>query len=286
MQTIKHIYVMPTAKAVTVVMVILGLILGIIVALFGSLFGGLLSTLTSSTFGTEISTLGILSIIAFPILFAIFGFIITAISIWLYNVFAHYLGGVKWDFSNGTLKRLDVLSVAKIEAAFLGIVALVEGLLAGGFVLGFSVNGALLGAVGGLIIGLILGFVVGAIGAFLYNVIASFVGGYKFTFDGKGIKNIDPFAYAKVVALLSAIYGLIQGLFSLILGSVLSGLAATNPAFATMLASSAYGSLGVIGLVLLVVVNLIVGFIGGALAAALYNIPANRNIGRIEMDLV
>jgi hypothetical protein len=34
-----------------------------------------------------------------------------------------------------------------------------------------------------------------------------------------------------------------------------------------------------------VVVNLIIGFIAGASAAVLYNIPAGRNIGRIEMEL-
>ena len=86
------------------------------------------------------------------------------------------------------IKRIDVLSVAKLLGAFYALL----GLIVGGFFSVVAVVGAVAGggdaALGGIIGGIgaivlmpvlygILGFVGGAIAAFLYNVVASIAGG-------------------------------------------------------------------------------------------------------------
>lgn len=284
MQTVKHIYPLSSAKAIAIAAALLGLIFGIIFAVLGGVVGSVLQILGGTSNGTSIAGFGLLTIVIFPIVLGILGFIIVIVAAWLYNIIADRVGGIRWDFSNGTLKSVDIMSVAKIDAGLFGIFAMIEGIIVGA--ISGGIFGLVTGLIGGLIIGLILGFVFGAIGAWLYNTVASLIGGYKFTFQGRGISNLDPMSYAKMVAVLSAIYGFVQGLISLALGSVLTSLAATNPAFSSMLTSSAViASLGVLGLIFLVISNLIVGFISGALSAFFYNIPAGRNIGRIELDM-
>lgn len=93
-----------------------------------------------------------------------------------------------------TLKRIGVLSMAKLEAVILAIMGLLQGLF-------FAVFGALLGAAGDMasfgigagfgllaiiflpIIYGIMGFIMGAIGAFVYNIIAGAVGGIEVEFS-------------------------------------------------------------------------------------------------------
>ena len=99
------------------------------------------------------------------------------------------------------LKRLGVMSAAKVSA----VISAIYGLVMGAF-MAFSMSainaaglGALAGAGGaGLFLQLgilsviampiffaISGFIGGAIGAFLYNVVAGKVGGIKMEFEGK-----------------------------------------------------------------------------------------------------
>ena len=91
-----------------------------------------------------------------------------------------------------TLKRLDVMSVAKIYAVIMAVCGLIYGII-------LAVVGAMLGSLAGSaamatgfglisIIGTpimfgIIGFVAGAVGAFLYNVVAKRVGGIKLEVD-------------------------------------------------------------------------------------------------------
>ena len=286
MQTIKHIYLVPTAIAIAAMMALFGIVFGGVLAFVGIFAGGIASILGKGTIGIVIAGLGVLSIVVFPILFAIIGFVVTAVAALLYNLFAGWFGGVMWDYKGGVLRGLDIISYAKISAAFFGIFALIEGLIMGSLLSMLGIAGALVGAITGLILGMIIGFIFGALGAFLYNVVASCVGGYRFTFKGRGISNLDPISYAKVLAVLSAIYGLIQGVLSMGLSGILASIASSNPAFGSILASSAAGAtLGILGLVLIVIANLVSGFITGGLTAIFYNIPADRNIGRIEIDM-
>lgn len=103
-----------------------------------------------------------------------------------------------------TVKRVGILSVAKIQALLMFVIGLIIGVIYG---LVFMIFGAALtalapnaenqalGGVSTIVIGLImmiafpifyglLGFIGGAIGAGIYNVAASFVGGIKLELEG------------------------------------------------------------------------------------------------------
>jgi len=88
-----------------------------------------------------------------------------------------------------TIKSVGVLSVAKIMGAIyavMGLILLPFFLLAGFIGSMAGEHGNPLGAIGGLVFGLFapvfygaIGFVFGAIGAFLYNVMAKWLGGIE-----------------------------------------------------------------------------------------------------------
>ena len=81
------------------------------------------------------------------------------------------------------IKKLGVLSVAKLQAVLMAIVGFIAGL-------SFAVFGDILFPGLGLltivimpIIYAIMGFIGGAIGAFLYNIVAGWVGGIEIEFE-------------------------------------------------------------------------------------------------------
>lgn len=87
-----------------------------------------------------------------------------------------------------TIKRLDVLSVAKLHGAVLALFALIVGLVftlfAGLFgslvdAPGFGIVSGLGMTIGGVVLYGIMGFISGAVGAFFYNVVAKKIGGIK-----------------------------------------------------------------------------------------------------------
>lgn len=94
-----------------------------------------------------------------------------------------------------TLKKLDVLSTAKIYTVIMAIV----GLAVGFFIAIFGtaaglMTGAALGPYAGLglmsiiflpIVLAIYGFILGAVGALLYNIVAGRIGGIKMEFEDK-----------------------------------------------------------------------------------------------------
>lgn len=96
------------------------------------------------------------------------------------------------------IKKLGVLSVAKIQAVLMGVVSLLVAIPYGLIIIGISLLGAAgargdsgfavggLGIVGGIAIMIILpiiyaivGFIVGAISALVYNIFAGMVGGIE-----------------------------------------------------------------------------------------------------------
>ncbi|MGI8639320.1 MAG: hypothetical protein ACR2MG_05135 [Pyrinomonadaceae bacterium] len=95
------------------------------------------------------------------------------------------------------IKKLGVLSVAKIYAIILLVMSLLISIPYGLFIIGFSMMGASVGGRGGLAIGGggaifgilfmiglpifygVIGFIAGAIGALLYNLFAGIVGGIE-----------------------------------------------------------------------------------------------------------
>jgi len=97
------------------------------------------------------------------------------------------------------LKRLGVMSVAKLEAVVFAVVGLIEGIL---FAIISSIISSVAGLVGiggmGSVLGFgslsivifpiafgIIGFIAGAIGAFLYNLITGWIGGIEIDLEEK-----------------------------------------------------------------------------------------------------
>ena len=85
----KQFDVMSVAKVTAAIMAIFGFIAGIMVAAFGTaaaIFAGA---------GALGAGFGIASIVIFPVMMAIYGFVIGAVSAFLYNIVAKRIGGIK-----------------------------------------------------------------------------------------------------------------------------------------------------------------------------------------------
>jgi uncharacterized membrane protein (DUF485 family) len=87
MTVIKSIDIISWAKIHALFGIIIGLVYGIFFAILGVMVG-----VRHEMFGLE--ALGLVSIILFPIIFAIMAFICGAIMAFLYNIFADKFGGV------------------------------------------------------------------------------------------------------------------------------------------------------------------------------------------------
>jgi len=92
------------------------------------------------------------------------------------------------------------------------------------------------------------------------------------------IKHIDPMSFGKIYAVIMAIVGFIYGI-------IIVGLIA--PLMAVYGGAASVGmmaGLGIIGIVLMVILFAILGFIAGVIGAWIYNIVASR-IGGIRIEL-
>lgn len=90
------------------------------------------------------------------------------------------------------LKKIDVLSVAKLEGLLLAIIGLIIGIIVAiisvtiGAMTSLGSMGAGYGILAIIIMPIylgVMGFVVGAVGAFLYNIVAGWIGGIKLEFE-------------------------------------------------------------------------------------------------------
>ncbi|MDE1805107.1 MAG: hypothetical protein KGH59_05000 [Candidatus Micrarchaeota archaeon] len=192
-----------------------------------------------------------------------------------------------------TLRRIDLMSIGKIYAVLGAIYGLVAMLV---FDAVFAVLGktlfpaALSGALGGAVIiglpilgivgGAILGFIFSVISAAIYNVIAEAIGGVKFNISGKqaSVNGIDMRSYVKIVAIGALIAGLVLGIV-------------VTFALPSLLSSAMMGTggavLGVVSgfaLVGLPVLFLIIGAIGAAVYAILFNF-FTKNVGGIGVNI-
>ena len=90
MMTVKKFVILSVAKISALLYAIFGLIAGLFVALFyalGSVFAG--------DFGPLGFELGFFSIIVFPIAYGVLGFIGGIVGAALYNLVAHWVGGIQ-----------------------------------------------------------------------------------------------------------------------------------------------------------------------------------------------
>ena len=91
MVIVKSVDIFSWAKIQALFGIVFGLFYGIMFAIIGAAMG-----MSKGTPGAQaLESLGVLSIVAFPIIFAIMGFICGAIMALLYNFFAGSVGGVK-----------------------------------------------------------------------------------------------------------------------------------------------------------------------------------------------
>ncbi len=91
---LKAIDVMSMATVSAVILAIFGFIAGIIAALGA----GMVSAFdTVAGMGMLSAYMGVAAIVFFPILYAIIGFVMGAITAFIYNIIAQKVGGVKLD---------------------------------------------------------------------------------------------------------------------------------------------------------------------------------------------
>lgn len=100
---IKKIDILSAAKMYAVMGAIVGLIIGVIYGLFTILFGAMMLGMGKNeamAAGGGSILMGIVMMIAFPILYAIFGFISGVIGALIYNLFAKMVGGIEIEVEN------------------------------------------------------------------------------------------------------------------------------------------------------------------------------------------
>jgi hypothetical protein len=95
MVELKRIGVMSVAKLQAVIMAVAGLLMGLGVAFFG-MIGAMIPGADVGMMGMS---LGLVSIIAVPVGYAIIGFVSGAIGAVLYNLFAGLVGGITLELS-------------------------------------------------------------------------------------------------------------------------------------------------------------------------------------------
>lgn len=100
--TIRRFGVMSVAKMQALVMFVLGLVIGVIYGLIFIVFGAAITAMAPSgdaaaAGGIPTVIIGIVFMIAFPIIYGIMGFIIGCIWALVYNLAAGVVGGIKFD---------------------------------------------------------------------------------------------------------------------------------------------------------------------------------------------
>jgi len=94
--TIRHIDVLSVAKVAAVVYAGLGFFAGLVFACIALLGTGFSAAMRDSQMPPIVSLLfGAGAIIALPIFYSVIGFVVAAVTTWLFNVAAGIAGGVK-----------------------------------------------------------------------------------------------------------------------------------------------------------------------------------------------
>ena len=98
--TIRRFGVLSVAKMYGLVMFIGGLIVGVLYGLFFIIFGAAMSAFgnnQTTAGGVSSVVIGIVMMIAIPIMYGLLGFIMGAIGALIYNALSGIIGGVKFD---------------------------------------------------------------------------------------------------------------------------------------------------------------------------------------------
>jgi hypothetical protein len=99
--TIKRFGVFSVAKMYGLLLFVFGLVIGVIYGLILIVFGAAMSSLgpgnDALAGGVSTVVMGVIMMIALPIMYGVFGFIGGAIGALIYNVMAGIIGGVKFE---------------------------------------------------------------------------------------------------------------------------------------------------------------------------------------------
>ena len=98
------------------------------------------------------------------------------------------------------------------------------------------------------------------------------------------IKRIDPISLAKLHGIIMALMGLVIGLFTTLLGSIMGAIVSRIPEAQSSVSAGGFFLLGGLSIILLPLFYGIAGFVGGLIGGVLYNLVA-KWIGGIEMEL-
>src|SRR5690348_697664 len=215
--TLKRVEPMSLAKIEAVLGAIIGFIVGLIAWGVLGVFGHLIPMLAG------LSHFGIILPIAGLILGAVVGFIANYIQALVYNWLSGVIGGLKINLnSSGKMSSLDtvgVQSAGKILAGLLLIMAAIAAVVVlvvlAAVGLPISAGTLVLVLIAGGIAVLVFGFVIGLVYSAIYNLVAHKIGGIKIMLSGKGtsvLQMIEPMQYAKVLAVLEAVFAFISGI--------------------------------------------------------------------------
>ena len=94
---VKRVGVLSLAKIQAVIMAVFGLIIGIF---YGLIISIMTAAMTGGRNTAAAGGMGLLSIIFFPILYAVIGFISGAIGALIYNFAAGFIGGIEMELEN------------------------------------------------------------------------------------------------------------------------------------------------------------------------------------------
>lgn len=257
MDRLKHVDAFSAAKMSAAI----DLVIGFIVAVFLFVIVATFSS-ASSILNFPLFTKGVVVLVAMPLIIAVSCFILVAIEAFLYNEIANRIGSAKIDLGRrmNRLNRIDILSTSKIAAVGGAIIGGAIGLIIAivGLALG-SARFAIIGVASIFILAIVLAivlFVCVAVSAYIYNFVASKIGGIKLLFKGKELRRVDPMTYAKIQAVISLIFGFVAGLFR------------TVGYFASPVHVSAVGAFSII---IYPILYLVIGFVTSLVQAWIYN---------------
>lgn len=105
MMELKRVDPLSLAKITAVVMAIFGFIFGLVVTLFTAALGSFFLSSATPVMFPFFGVIGIVAIIAFPILYGIMGFVFGAIWALIYNAVAAKVGGIMIDLKGPRISQ-------------------------------------------------------------------------------------------------------------------------------------------------------------------------------------
>lgn len=225
MSFLRRIGVASVAKFGAVFGVIAGFLVGLVLyAVGGFAVTAMPASHAARALSAFVASYGSALLVIGPVVGAILAFLYFAVLVWLYNCVAPRVGAIRIDLKKGRLNSIGPMSFAKIEAVIGLVLGFVVSCIAVAFIIpiiaSISPTMSHLAALSVLLIPVITvaagacGFVGGIVYAFLYNVVAGWVGGVRLRIAKGTLDRVGVVSLIKVMAVIGAIFGLVGGILS------------------------------------------------------------------------